>query len=298
MGQDDLRELSLKKFKLKDIAPASTVLLIGARGSGKTFLLRDILYENKQIPMGLIFSGTEEANRFFGDFFPDTFIHGEYKPELIESSILQQKKKVSECKKLNKGNNGCTPDNRFLCVLDDMLYDAQNWKKEKTMKNIFFNGRHYNIFFILTMQYPLGIPPELRGNIDYVFIFNEPSIKNRKKIYEDYVGMVSSMDHFSNILDSCTENYGCLVVKRTSKSTKLQDQIFWYKARDHPPFRVGHPKLWKFHEMNYNAKYEEQEDILNERVGKLKKKYDKTRKLKILVNRQNNSIVQAQEISE
>ena len=47
---------------------------------------------------------------------------------------------------------------------------SENWKKEKTIKSIFFNGRHYNILFILTMQYPLGITPELRSNIDYVFI--------------------------------------------------------------------------------------------------------------------------------
>ena len=34
-------------------------------------------------------------------------------------------------------------------------------------------GRHYNILFIITMQYPLGIPPALRTNLDYVFLFRE-----------------------------------------------------------------------------------------------------------------------------
>ena len=35
------------------------------------------------------------------------------------------------------------------------------------------NGRHYKILFILTMQYALGIPPNLRTNIDYVFILRK-----------------------------------------------------------------------------------------------------------------------------
>ena len=35
---------------------------------------------------------------------------------------------------------------------------------------------------IITMQYPLGIPPTLRTNIDYVFILREPYILNRKRI--------------------------------------------------------------------------------------------------------------------
>ena len=42
-----------------------------------SFLVRDIFYNHKKIPKGLIFSGTESANPFFGDFFPDTFIHSE-----------------------------------------------------------------------------------------------------------------------------------------------------------------------------------------------------------------------------
>ena len=37
---------------------------------------------------------------------------------------------------------------------------------------------------VITMQYPLGVPPNLRTNIDYVFILREPYLTNRKRIYE------------------------------------------------------------------------------------------------------------------
>jgi hypothetical protein len=288
---NDFERLSLRKFKIKGMVPNATVLLLGRRRSGKSYLVRDIFYHHKEIPIGLIFSGTEEANPFFGDFIPDSFIHSEYDPALIETMLIKQSQKVKKARQNGHAEtDGLTPGNRAFVVLDDMLHDAAAWKKEKTIQSIFFNGRHYNLFFILTMQYPLGIPPALRSNIDYVFVFNEPSIKNRKKIYDDYAGMCPSFDHFCNILDSCTQNHECLVIKTSGNSSDLRDQIFWYKASKHDNFRVGHPKIWKYHDLHYNDKYDTQRDVEQEEVDKLKKKFAKTKKLKIIVNRQGDAL--------
>lgn len=255
-----------------------------------SWLVRDIFYHHRHIPSGVIFSGTEEASPFFSDFIPDCFIHSEYDPVLVDTIMTRQKRKIREAKQTGKSDTGKLPGNNLFIVLDDMLHDAQNWKKEKTIKNIFFNGRHYNFLFILTMQYPLGITPELRSNIDYVFIFNEPSVKNRKKIYDDYAGMIPSFDHFCNILDSCTQNHECLVIKTSGNSTDYKDQVFWYKSEAHHDFRVGHPKLWKYHDSNYNAKYEEDNEEDEENLLQLKKKFAKTRKLKVIVSRQGDIV--------
>ena len=207
---------------MKNILPDATILILGRRRSGKSFLTRDIFYHHKNIPSGVVFSGTEEASPFFGNFIPDSFIHSEYDPELMESIMNHQKKKIREAKADGLSESGKHASNNLFIVLDDMLHDAQNWKKEKTIKSIFFNGRHYNFLFILTMQYPLGITPELRSNIDYVFIFNEPSLKNRRKIYDDYCGMIPSFTHFCNILDACTQDHECLVVKTSTNSNNLR----------------------------------------------------------------------------
>lgn len=271
---------------MKSIMPDSTILCLGRRRSGKSFLVRDIFYHHRHIPSGVVFSGTEEASPFFGDFIPDSFIHSEYDPELINKIMVRQRKRIKEAKRRGLSESGKHPSNNTFIVLDDMLHDAQNWKKDKTIKNIFFNGRHYNFLFILTMQYPLGITPELRSNIDYVFIFNEPSRKNRQKIYDDYCSMIPSFDHFNNILDSCTQNHECLVIKTASNSTNLNDQIFWYKAEPHSGFRVGHPSFWKYHDQHYNENFEEDAVQEVEEVEKLKQKFARTKKLKIIVSRQ------------
>lgn len=255
-----------------------------------SWLVRDIFYHHRHIPSGIVFSGTEEANPFFADFIPDSFIHDEYDPELIERIMNKQKKKINDAKKAGIKDGKCPANNMFI-VFDDMLHDAQNWKNEKTIKNIFFNGRHYNFLFVLTMQYALAIPPALRSNIDYVFIFNEQSMKNRRKIFEDYGACIPSFDHFCNILDACTQNYECLVIKTTGNSTDLRDNIFWYKAKSHDNFRVGHYKFWKYHNLHYNENYEEEGLDQKEKINELKDKFAKTKKLKVIVSRDDNKII-------
>jgi len=255
-----------------------------------SWLVRDIFYHHQNIPSGIIFSGTEEANPFFGEFVPDCFIHNEYDSELIEKIMTKQKKKIRDAKKEGI-KDGKSPANNLFIVFDDMLHDAQNWKNEKTIKNIFFNGRHYNFLFILTMQYALAIPPALRSNIDYVFVFNEQSLKNRRKIYDDYAAMIPSFDHFCNILDACTQNHECLVIKASGNSTDIRDSVFWYKAKPHENFRVGHYKFWKFHNQHYNKNYEDDHMDEEDKINELKEKFSKTKKLKVIVSREDDKIV-------
>jgi len=45
-------------------------------------------------------------------------------------------------------------------------------------------------------------------------------------------------------MDQTTENFECLVINNNSKSNKLHDQIYWYKAEDHPAFKLGSKEFW------------------------------------------------------
>ena len=91
-----------------------------------------------------------------------------------------------------------------------------------------------------------GIPqaPNLRTNIDYVFILREPYIGNRKRIYENDAGMFPTFEMFCTFMDQCTENFECLVICNNVNSNKLEDQVFWYKATPHQDFRLCNPEFW------------------------------------------------------
>ena len=83
------------------------------------------------------------------------------------------------------------------------------WLKDPNMLVIFNEGRHYQLTFILTMQYCLGIQPELRSNFDYIFLLGEDFISNRKRLYEHYAGMYPSFDIFQQVFNEITADYGC-----------------------------------------------------------------------------------------
>ena len=138
----------------------------------------------------------------------------------------------------------CNIDPRSFLLFDDCMYD-NSWVKDKNVRLLFMNGRHYKIMFIITMQYPLGIPPNLRTQIDYVFILRENYTNNRKKIYENYAGMFPTFEVFCQVMDQCTENYECIVINNNAKSNRLEDQVFWYKAETRSNFRIGARDFWE-----------------------------------------------------
>jgi len=237
-------EIQLRKFNIEDIKDDKVVVLIGKRDTGKSVLCKDILYHHKNIPVGQVISGTETANQFYSKIVPKLFIHGEFDTQIVQNMIKRQKILID---KINEGDTSIDP--RSFLILDDCLYD-NTWAKDKFMRSVFMNGRHFKILFLLTMQYALGIPPNLRTNIDYVFILRENYVSNRKRLYEHYAGMFPSFEMFCQIMDQCTENYECLVINNNAKSNKLTDQVFWYKADIHEDFKIGGPSFWDYSNKN------------------------------------------------
>lgn len=233
-------KLKLRKFDISKVRDDSVIIMLGKRNTGKSFLCKDLLSYHSDMPTGVVISGTESSNHFYSDIFPPLFIYDEYKPEIIANIVSRQKKVI---KKNQSARGGQEIDPRMCFIMDDCLYDDR-WVRDVNIRSIFMNGRHMKIMFIFTMQYPLGVPPVLRANIDYVFILREQIVSNRKRIYDNYCGMLPSFDIFCTVLDNTTENYECLVVDNTSKSNKIEDQIFYYRAEEAPPFTIGSKHLW------------------------------------------------------
>jgi hypothetical protein len=263
MSQLQLKKFDMKRITfLKDENKGPVVVLIGRRDTGKSFLVRDLLYHHRDIPIGTVISGTEAGNGFYSSHVPKLFIHDEYNTSIIENILKRQKTVIKEVNKQIALYKKCQIDPRAFVILDDCLYD-NGWARDKMMRLLFMNGRHWKVFLIITMQYPLGIPPTLRTNIDYVFILREPYIANRKRIYENYAGMFPTFESFCQVMDQCTENYECLVINNNSKSNKLQDQVFWYKADSHNDFRLGSKEFWELSKQINDDDDEEQYDPNN-----------------------------------
>ena len=257
MSSLELRKFDMKSIQFKpDENKGPVVVLIGKRDTGKSFLVRDLLFYQQAIPIGTVISGTEEGNGFYGKMVPKLFVHNEYNTAIIENILKRQRTVLKQIKKEMETYKRTTIDPRAFVILDDCLYD-NTWARDKMMRLLFMNGRHWKVMLVITMQYPLGIPPTLRTNIDYVFILRENYIANRKRIYENYAGMFPTFEAFCQVMDQCTENYECLVIYNNSKSNKLNDQVFYYKADQHNDFRLGSKEFW---ELSKGMKDEDQEE--------------------------------------
>lgn len=262
--------------KRKTYGPA-TIAFIGSRGTGKTTLVADILYHIRDVPCGLVISGTEDGNGFYSKHVPDLFIHTDFDPEVLKQLVNRQKLLLNKLKDKDSSEEKVQIDSFLL--LDDLAFDSSSWSKDKTVRSIFMNGRWYRIFCLLTTQNPMDIPPSLRMNIDFVFVLKENIVAQQKKLYDHYFGMFDNFNTFRQVITQCTENYECLVLDKTSKSNKIEDCVFWYKATPNRSFKIGSKSLWDYHKNHYDNKHM-LKDIIEKPKGKLNVNVSKVGKVK------------------
>jgi len=255
MAASAAMNLQLKKFNMANTPEDAVCIFIGRRRTGKSTLVRDLLFHHKNLPLGTVISGTEESNDFYKKMVPPLFIHGAYSPVIIQNYVNRQKLIMSKIMKEQQEKGQSRIDPRSFLILDDCLYD-DSWIRDLNIRYLFLNGRWVKVFFLITMQYPLGVPPILRTNVDYVFILREPYMSNRRRIFENYGSAFPSFEFFCQVMDQCTTNYECLVISNNTQSNKIEDIIFWYKAELHGDFRIGAPEFWTHSAQHYRDQEE------------------------------------------
>ena len=236
-------KLELKKFDPTKIKSDSVVVFIGKRNTGKSYCMKDILSYNRDIPVGVVVSPTERANGYFEKFIPKMLIYDELDEKIVSTFLSRQINITKDRKKELEKHGSSTIDPRAFLILDDCMYNKAI-TKDKNIRCIFMNGRHYKIFLLITMQHGLGLPPDLRSNIDYVFIFRNNIVKEREKIYNHYAGMFPTFDVFNQVMNQCTENFECLVIDNKIQSNNINDNVYWYKAQD-SNYKMCSQNLWE-----------------------------------------------------
>ena len=258
----DGSSLKIKEFKMKYIKKDAAIAMIAKRGSGKSWICRDIIKQLNNIPGGMIISPTDKMSSFYGDFFPELYIHYDFNPNLISGLLYRQEMMIDKAK--DKKKKGKKVDPSAFLLMDDCMSKKASWVKDDTISEIFMNGRHYRLTYMLTMQYSLGISPELRSNFDYIFLLGEDFISNQKRIYEHYAGMFPTFDSFQTVFNKLTDNYGCMVIDNKVKSKKITDKIFWYKSKDvSNDFKIGCNQFCEFHKDNYDPKWKRKKPIFD-----------------------------------
>lgn len=243
------KKLELRKFDVATCKPHTTNILIGKRGTGKSVLLRDILFNMRHnFDIGVCCTPTMETAEMFREFVPESLIYNDYDASVLQRIVAQQRLRQESGKDI---------DSIFI-VLDDCGYEKSMFSsKNSTIRDIFMNGRHYKITLFICLQYCVDIPPALRANTDYVYALREPVAVNQKKLHDFFFGIIDSYANFKKIFACATQNYECLVTCNSTASNDVTDCVFWYKASiDHPEFRLCSPKYWVLNKKYHRTKQE------------------------------------------
>lgn len=256
--------LQFDTFDLKDLIYDQNgdfinpkIAIIAKSGSGKSWVIRDILHylHKAHMPCGNVIAPTDKMTKFYNDIIPECFIHHEYKDDIVAKVLHRQKTMIKKNEDRVK-NNKKPVDPRAVFIMDDCLTTAAQWIKDPNIISIFNEGRHYQLTYILSLQYAIGIPPNLRSNIDFVFLLGEDNFNNRRRLYENYCGILPNREIFEMTFNELTNNYGCMVINNRIRSTDLRKKIFYFKSGKTPDFKIGIPKVIKFNEENYDKNHE------------------------------------------
>lgn len=252
--------LKIKKFPIYSMKDHRVILVVGRRGTGKSTLVKDILYHiRKRVDVGFACSPTYDTQIMFEDCLPRSHIYTEYSVEMVRNlmtcmdSLKQQQKHRSA-----------------VLTIDDCMFD-KTIMKSKEMRELHMNGRHLHLWFINSVQYLMDLPPDIRGQVDYVFCLKESVVANRQKLHKFFFGVFEKYEEFSMVMDKCTNNHECLVLDNTHPENNLEDCIFHYKANPNiGRFRLGKPIYYKLD--HYFQRHTENSNLNKNKNGAQKTK--------------------------
>jgi len=252
--------LPVRQFKLQDMVENPSIIMIAKRGSGKSWIVRAIMMHFNKIPCGIVIAPTDRMNSFYNDFFPDTYIHYQYQ-SIIISKILDRQTQMID-KQQAKKSKGINIDVRTFIIMDDCLGDKKSWVRDAPILELLFNGRHYQIMYILTMQFALGITPELRTNFDYIFLLKADFISEQRKLFDHYAGMFPNFDSFRQVFNELTAEFGAMVIDNRRKASNPLERLFWYRAPNlsNTKCMIGGKQFRKFHECNYDKDWRKKQN--------------------------------------
>jgi len=227
------------------LRPDYTVMMVGARGSGKTIMMLYFLkILARQLDMAVAFIPTTDTQREFEEHIQKCFIYPEYDEKELDRIVQAQRSLVQrKPKRLDDGSFETPNHRRIAVVLDDCMYDKKSGKG-KTLRYLFMNGRHDNFFFMNAAQYVMDMDKALRSQIDLVVAFPVSEDSMIGPLRENLLGCFKTDAQLVRMFREGLKENEALIFDRR-RANKKQPALFYCKAEyPLPRFRVGCDLFW------------------------------------------------------
>ena len=213
--------MELKRFSLKEKLssdPASTILIVGSRRTGKTFYGVYLVNAIKPLYSLIIVFTHSKINKEWDRVVEDEMIFGHYDPDIIKLIVKRNKMIIKKCPDINPN---------VLIIFDDVL-DDKSLKTDKMLEMLFTRGRHLHIGVIFSTQYLNAVSKTVRVNTDIVIVTIQNNLQALDILYESY-GIIKKND-FINLINEYTQNHMVFVIRNDKLSNKPQIKYQWDKA--------------------------------------------------------------------
>lgn len=213
-----------KTLDINKINTNSHIALVGKHRTGKSSIILDIvnkLHNRDNFEKILIISPTDSSTNYYNNNLATKEYYN--RVEIIHKLDYTALDKLIDYKRRNYNRNN------VLLIMDDCLASKGEWSNNKTIQILFYNSKPMGITMITTMQYPIGIAPELRANFDYIFMFSEDCGSNKKRLYYHYADKYPTFEEFDKVFNELTNNYGSMIISNVEPRIPINVNDVTYK---------------------------------------------------------------------
>jgi hypothetical protein len=231
--------------------PDYTVGVYGARRTGKTFLIRWLMYYIRRFfPVVYVFTKTK-MNSQYGEFCNPEYIFDVQKIGFegmyakIREIYNDQRKKVKAFRKGAKINP-------YICIIyDDCISFKMKFMED--FLDMYFIGRHLCVCGIWAGQYYYAAAKSSRANMDLVFSMRQDQINQIEALYEEMMGKRCDKDYFIQMIDKYSQDQQFVCFHMADKQSNPIDRVYYGKAEDPGLYIVGSTQYWETNMNHYKA---------------------------------------------
>jgi len=255
---DDI--IHIRARSLKSLRMNTGIVIIGTRGSGKTTVIKWIVYYNyRVIRYPYLVSGTAGIEGTFRGQIPDSMIFGSYDSESLGMLIADQ---VALMERIRDGRCPQNVKKTSMFIMDSVGCSDKKWRNDTNFKKIIYMGRFLNMTSIMSVQRHMNIRAEHRENLDYVIIMGFTGERQMRSFYREYWNRgFGDFKLFKSIVEAIfSENHNFMIldnyaVKR-GECKRVEDYVFGGRCPDPkyiPPNRWAcHRDILKYHKKHYD----------------------------------------------
>ena len=220
--------------------PDGTVVLFGRRRSGKSWLIRELIWRYRHLYRQVVVLTNTKNNGFWAKYVPFRFIH-KYNAYVIQR-VIQHQQSIMAWNELHADEPDKIINPYLALILDDVV--AKDLHHDSPLNTVFFEGRHNKIAIFITTQHPKRLPPGVRSNADLAVVFPMWSTNDQETIQEQYCTYFQDKRDFNLMLLRYTQNQQCVVIFLGNPAAPMKQSLYWYKSSEPPPFKTCAQEYW------------------------------------------------------